>query len=227
MKNNRQLQLTTEEIENHQLSREKPPGDALFWQLWEAAESIAQKALRTDFIQGIQTGTLHPVTYGSFNVSDAYYCFRGAADYQQAANRATHPVLKLFLKKKYQSYQQYNATFPDTWHLKNADGIAPSEACLQYAAFESAVAREEAAIYTVVAMLPCEYLWAWLAAQLAPPQNGNLYADWITGNNDPGGAYAMGNFLEAYCQQFPVDVTKAQEIYRQAMTFEYQNFATA
>jgi len=52
-------------------------------------------------------------------------------------------------------------------------------------------------------MIPCEYLWAWLGAKLSPRVSGNLYAPWITGNNDPSGAYAMSNFLHLYQKEFP------------------------
>lgn len=78
-------------------------------------------------------------------------------------------------------------------------------------------------------MLPCEYLWAWLAAQLSPPSKQNLYASWITDNNDPKGAYAMGNFLTKYKSTYPnsIDNKKAIEIYKQAMSYEKQNFEAA
>lgn len=74
-------------------------------------------------------------------------------------------------------------------------------------------------------MLPCEYLWAWLGAQLSPPSPQNLYAPWVTGNNDPGGAYAMGNFLNNY--QGSIDPGQATQIYTAAMNYEQQNFAVA
>ena len=227
MKNNRSITITEQDLLTHPLSKSKPPENALFWKLWNACFSIAQEALNTKFVQGIKNGTLDPVTYGSFNVSDAYYCFKGAEAYQVAANKTEDPVLKAFLTKKHNSYESYNKTFPKTWHLKGAEGIVPTEVCQQYANFEATVAQNEAPIYCLIVMLPCEYLWAWLGAELSPPAKGNLYADWITGNDYPSGAYAMGNFLEAYRQSNPVDETKALQIYKQAITYEWQNFATA
>ena len=76
-------------------------------------------------------------------------------------------------------------------------------------------------------MLPCEYLWAWLGAQLNPPITGNLYADWITGNNDPSGAYAMGNFIDLYQQAYSIDESLSMDLYSTAMNFEYENFKAA
>ena len=161
------------------------------------------------------------------NVSDAYYCFHGAEDYSSAAEQATDQTLKAFLLKKYHSYQAYNATFPQTWHIKDASGVVPSDVCKAYSDFERSVASNEDPIYCLITMLPCEYLWVWLAEQLSPPVSGNVYASWITGNSDPSGAYTMGNFLHAYGQNHTIDESKALDLYRQAMTFEQQNFATA
>jgi thiaminase/transcriptional activator TenA len=227
MKNNRSLQLDPDFININQLSTKRPPEDSLFWMLWNQNIKTAEEALHTDFIQGIKNGTLDPVTYGGFNVSDAYYCFHGAEGYQTAAAKAETPVLKAFLLKKYQGYESYNATFPTIWHIKDADGIVPSEVCKAYSEFESTVAQNQEAIYTLIAMIPCEYLWAWLGEQLSPAADTNLYKPWIDGNNDPSGAYAMGNFIDAYQKVHEIDVDLALQIYSQAMTYEYQNFKTA
>ena len=227
MKNNRSIKLDKKTVKKHQLSTDPPPKNALFWKLWKACLPIAKKTLKTDFIKGIKNGTLDPVVYGGFNVSDIYYCYNGAGDYGKAVKRTKNKTLKAFLTKKYESYNKYNATFPGTWHIKNGKSIVPTKVCKAYSDFETSVAVEEDPIYCLIVMLPCEYLWAWLGAQLNPPKKGNLYADWITGNNYPEGAYAMGNFIEEYRKKNPINEKKALKIYKQAMTFEYQNFLTA
>ena len=229
MKNNRALSSQAVEsiLKAHNISKDAPPKSALFWRLWEQCYSIAEQALGTDFIQAIKLGTLDPVVYGGFNVSDAYYCFKGAEAYQFAASRAQDIVLEAFLTKKHESYDSYNQTFPKVWHVRDAAGIVPTKVTEQYAAFEAKVAQEADPIYCLIVMLPCEYLWAWLGAELSPAAPTNLYAPWIKGNNYPSGAYAMGNFLDAYQKQYPVDETLASEYYKQAMEFEYQNFAIA
>jgi thiaminase/transcriptional activator TenA len=227
MKNNRTIKLDKNFIVEHSLSTSPPPQDSLFWKMWNACINIANSALNTNFIQGIKTGTLDPVTYGGFNVSDAYYCFNGAQDYLAAESRATDLTLQAFLLKKYNSYQKYNETFPKIWHVRDATGVVPSDVCKQYSDFESNVASHQDPIYTLIVMIPCEYLWAWLGAQLSPPTSGNLYAPWINDNDYPDGAYAMGNFLDEYQKTHSVDEALATELYTQAMTYEYQNFNTA
>ncbi|MEO0338180.1 MAG: TenA family transcriptional regulator [Bacteroidota bacterium] len=227
MKNNRQVHLDQAFITQHQLSHAEPAPDALFWKLWNANVATAKQALETKFVQGIKSGKLDPTVYGAFNISDAYYCFHGAEDYQTAASRALNPTLKAYLLKKYNSYKSYNDTFPQTWRIKDGSSIVPTKACAEYAAYESTIVSTEAPIYCIILMLPCEYLWAWLGAQLSPPTANNLYTSWITGNNDPSGAYTMGNFIEEYQASNPIDEAKAMEIYSKAMRFELENFISA
>lgn len=229
MRNPRRIQLTPEMAANEDLPTTSPPEDSLFWQMWRACEAVAQAALATDFVQGIKAGTLPPQQYGAFFVSDAYYCYHGADDYGAAVSRATDPVLKAFLQAKHDSYAEYNATLPGTWRVRDGSAIVPTDVCRAYSAFESKVASEDAPIYTLIAMLPCEYLWPWLAQQLAGDTEGNLYASWITENNSAHGAFKMGNFLVDWMQANPggLDADTATSIYRQAITYEMQNFATA
>ena len=229
MKNNRSIQLNPQFIQEHQVSKTSPEAGSLFWKLWQSCTDIANEVIKTPFIQGIKEGTLDPVIYGGFNISDAYYCFHGASDYLGAANRANDPTLKAFLMKKYNSYDSYNKTFPKKWHIKDANGVVPTDACKEYSAFESNTAATEAPIYSLIVMLPCEYLWAWLGKELSPPSKGNLYAPWITGNNYPDGAYAMGNFISYFQNKYPgsLDTDKAMELYRSAMNYELENFKSA
>lgn len=228
MRNPRTVALTPSKMYQHKLSPAQPRPDSLFWHLWRRNEDIATKVLNTSFIQGIAHGTLNPIIYGRYNVSDAYYCYHGAEDYAIAASRTKDIPLKAYLQMKHDSYQKFNATFPETWHLKDASGIHPSHACREYSEFERRVVRHEEPVYAVVAMLPCEFLWAWLGMMLSPAQEGNLYRDWIETNNDASGAYAMGNFLEEFEERGgEVDWEKAGGIYRQAMLYEWENFETA
>ncbi|ADB15106.1 putative transcriptional activator, TenA family [Pirellula staleyi DSM 6068] len=229
MKSPRRIVLTDEIIARHNLCTDPPPSDSLFWLLWNTCIQTAQQALQTPFIQGVKAGTLDPVVYGGFNVNDAYYCFNGAPDYQSAAQRASDVTLQQFLTAKYNSYQTYNATFPQIWRVKDATSIIPFDVCQQYSQFESYIATKFDPIYCLIAMLPCECLWAWLGEQLSPPDPQNLYAPWVNGNNDFSGAYAIGNFLQSYQIANPgvVDQSLSLKIYSQAMIYEQQNFAAA
>ncbi|MEM6722033.1 MAG: TenA family transcriptional regulator [Bacteroidota bacterium] len=235
MKRSKNIHLDTDFTDTHQLSAATPSEDSLFWELWRNAAPIAQKALHTKYIQGIKDGTLDPNVYTRYNISDAYYCYRGPDDYAAAAQRAKHPTLQAFLAYKQQHYANYDASLPKLWRVQSAKGIIPSDVCKEYANYESAVARGtlpilknlQDPIYTLIVMLPCEYLWAWLGQQLSPPIEGNLYGFWINGNNDPSGAYKIGNFIHEYEQTHAIDHDVTNEIYTQAMRFEYLNFETA
>lgn len=209
-----------------------PPKDSLFWTLWHSKEVqvLAQKALATSYIQGIKAGTLNPDRYGAYNIADAYYCYKGADDYQVAAARAEDRHLKAYLEAKYRSYESYNAYFLKHWYVKDAAAVTPPQAMRDYAELESNVVRNESPIYALIAMIPCEYLWPWLANQITDGDvPGNVYRGWISDNNSFHGAYKIGNFLHAFMVANPgaVDPNKAQNIYSSGVSFEYLNFANA
>lgn len=229
MKNPRRVALTDVFKTEHQLSTDPPPADSLFWKLWDSSKNIAEQALDTDFLKGLKHGNLDPIKFGAFNVSDAYYCFKGTDYYANAEKRAENPILKEFLVKKVENYIAYNERFHTTWFIRDASGILPPPICEEYSAFESRVSTEEDAVYTLVLMLPCEYLWAWVSKKMLPVKHDNLYGEWIRENNNPDVAFAMGNFLHLYQKAHPdkIDEDKALSIYRKAMEYEYRYFLSA
>jgi thiaminase (transcriptional activator TenA) len=230
MRNPRRLMLTKKMLQDYDLSTTPPPPNSLFWKMWETCTDIAQEALRTDFIQGISKGILDPVKYGAFYVSDGYYCFNGAESYLAAECRAKDETLKMFLLQKYQGYIDYDKDLTKIWHLRDARGIVPIDVCKEYSNYEATITSHEDPIYSIPLMLPCEFIWYWLAKQLYPPSSSNLYAAWITMNSEsPDSAYAMGNFLDKYQADHrgEIDESNAIQIYKQAMTYEYRNFAAA
>jgi len=228
MKSPRRISLS-EDLIKLDVSTKPPPPCSLFWKMWHSCTDIENEALETHFVQGIKSGSLDPVKYGGFNVSDAYYCFHGAQVYLEAECRTEDKILRAFLLEKYKSYQKYNEKFPTIWHVRDARGVVPIDVCKRYSQFESDIASHEKPIYCIIVMIPCEHLWYWLAHQFAPPAPENLYAGWIIENNDPKPAYALGNFLNDYQKKHPgeIDENKAIEIYTQAMTYEKENFRAA
>lgn len=230
MRGPRRIRITKEEVAKYALSTVKPSKNSLFAKMWDTCKPISEKTLTTDFVKGIGTGTLDPVKFGAFNVSDAYYCFNGEKSYLTAENKAKNEILKIFLAKKYEGYKEYNATFPKVWRVKDASGVVPLKVSKEYSEYERHIVNTEDPIYVIPLMLPCETLWPWLASQMTEAERkDNLYASWVGENIDASGAYAMGNFLELYMKAHPEAVCekKATEIYSKAMEFEYLNFEHA
>ena len=132
-----------------------------------------------------------------------------------------------FLQGKYTSYEEYNAYYHETWHVREASGVIPGDEIKEYAAYEAFVAGNLDSPYLFSVMLPCEYLWNWIANELdkTAPKDG-LYYFWIEGNGGtPDGAYQMANMLESYRRQ--IDEEKAKEIFRIALQHELKVFTTA
>ncbi len=204
-----------------------PPPNALFWQMWNNCQDIADNVLKTDYFKGIQNGNLDPNAYGSLMVQDAFYCFKGRDDYSAAATHALDDACKEFLLKKVDSYDKYNVYYHQTWHIREAYGVMPGPDIDDYANYEAYVAGNLESPYLFCVMLPCEYLWTWVANQLDPVTSvGSIYRFWIEGNKGiPNGAYQMANILEQYRSR--IDESEANEIFRNAMTYELKVFKSA
>lgn len=209
------------------LKSDVPATDSLFWKLWNGSLDTAVQVLQTDYFKGIAAGTLDPNAYGSLMVQDGYYCFRGRDDYATAATCAQDETLREFFKAKAKSYDEYNETYHQTWHLREASGLIPGTDIKDYADYEAYVAGSLASPYMCVVMLPCEYLWPWIANFLDgyTPTN-SLYRFWIEWNGGtPNGAYQMGNMLEQYRDK--IDEDKAVEIFNTAMNYELKVFTSS
>lgn len=204
-----------------------PPADALFWKLWNACLPIAQKVLMTDFFKGISAGNLDPNAYGSLMVQDAYYCFEGRDAYAVAATHPLDEVCGEFMTAKAESYDEYNVYYHQTWHVREASGVIPGNDIKGYADYEAYVASHMDSPYMLAVMLPCEYLWPWVANSLKPKTDpASLYYFWIESNGGiPEGAYQMANLLESY--RSSIDEAKVMEVFTRAMTYELKVFTSA
>lgn len=210
-----------------------PPEDSLAWGLWLDSQDLAQKALQTQYIQGIAKGTLDPNAYGQYTLQDAIYCHHAQDDYATLERRATaagDADLAAFAKARGDSYRSYNATTFESWHIQDPSAVALSDAAQTYVDFEHHLAVDESPIYGVIGMVPCDQLWSWLATELAKVSTSpNLYDFWITDNNDWGGAYRLDNFIDGWFDDHPsmADRDKALFVFRSCMTCELNFFRSA
>ena len=171
--------------------------------MWQECEPIARQVLETAYFKGILNNDLDPNAYGALMVQDAYYCFKAQDAYAAAATHPLDDACGDFLQGKYTSYEEYNAYYHETWHVREASGVIPGDEIKEYAAYEAFVAGNLDSPYLFSVMLPCEYLWNWIANELdkTAPKDG-LYYFWIEGNGGtPDGAYQMANMLESYRRQ--------------------------
>lgn len=107
-----------------------PPQQTLFWEMWTHSKAYAIKSLKTSYIQDIKKGKLNPQTYGYSTVNDAYYLFRRADDYGEAARRATDAKLKDYFLKREKIYNDQKKRFVKKWHIKDASSVPAIQVCL-------------------------------------------------------------------------------------------------
>jgi thiaminase/transcriptional activator TenA len=205
-----------------------PPSGSLSAKLWDSSTSLAQDALNTLYIQGIAHGTLDPNNYGQYSVQDAVYCSNAIESYNTAIGKAADGTIRAFLTARRDGYIKYKDNIFSQWHIGQPSAINPSPApaAKQYMAFESMVALRLPPLYLVIAMIPCERLWSWLANQVKPgPSSGNLYNFWINGNLNDSGAQKLETFINQHVNN--IDAKLALGVYQGCMTGEGDFFRSA
>lgn len=216
----------------------KPLPTSFYYRAFNANRRTANEVVMTPYLQSMHMGTLSPLDYGCLTVQDAYYCYRAQDALQTLLGRIdarTQPELYDFVEAKIRVYDDYNRTFIEDWHIRNAEGVIPTKTMWLYADHEGRVARYEDPIYTLVAYLPCNHLWPWLARRLmmSPRYRPGVYRDWFEGiyqgeRESFGDAWLMGSFIEEWKDNGkPFDEDLAHNIYRTSMDFELKLFSEA
>lgn len=200
--------------------------------------STANAVANTRYLQSMHRGALSPLDYGCLTVQDAYYCYHAKDTLKVLLDRIdgrTESELYELVESKLRAYDDYNRTFIEDWHIRDAESVLPTETMRLYAAHERRVACEEEPIYGLVAYLPCYQLWPWFARQLmrSPLYRPGVYKDWFEciyqGERESfGGSWLMGNFIEDWRDRGkPFDEDLANDIYRTSMDFELKVFTEA
>lgn len=116
------------------------------------------------------------------------------------------------------------------WHIKDILATNPNDAVKAYVAHEHYVAEFMEPIYGVVAMIPCDRLWSWLAETLSPDNvPNNLYDFWISDNQGWSGTYSLENFVNSWFAAHPkqYEWESALKAYRGSMLGEVGDFRAA
>lgn len=210
-----------------------PPDDSFFFRVFQANIQEAEGVLESNYLQAMQRGDLCPSNFGILTVLDAYYCYRAQATLDSLLCVIDHEKdkdLYLLSRDLDEGYIEYNKTFFDQWHIRTSDSVNPTAAFEEYAEHEHNVMCSYAPIYTLVALLPCYYLWYWFSDKML--KNGmedtNLYKPWVNDCHSADSAYTVGNFIDQWQKQGkPFDESLASQIYKKSMQCERAVFTQA
>lgn len=228
----RRFDFTHDAFTNVTLDDSKPPTDSFSWKLWVDNLDIANEALNSKYIQGIANGNLDPISFGQYSIQDCAYCYGAQDDYlliEHNAKQNNREMLAAFAKARYDGYVKYTNQILKEWHISNPSSILPGEAAQDYIEFEHKIAQlSSTPTMGVIAMIPCDQLWTWLAIELLGNNTpNNIYDFWITGNNDWNGSYRLDNFINSENQTHPINQLLAQKVYRGSMICELNFFRSA
>lgn len=216
----------------------EPSQTSFFYRVFNKHIDIANSVVATSYLQAMAAGTLRPDYFGELTVLDSYYCYRAADTLKSLLSKIDQevdPGLYKLTNYMIKGYDSYNRTFLDDWHLRESDSVTPTKTMHDYAEFEHDVMCYEDPIYTLVAYIPCYYLWPWFSQQIMGRDGYNkdgIYDFWFEGNyhgkDSYKSAWLIGDLIEEWeALGKPFDEAKAEEIYVKSMNYELQIFTEA
>lgn len=197
--------------------------------LWHLNQDLAIACLNHPFVQGIGQGTLSADRFSYYVGQDAFFLEAFARAYSIAAAKApdwesfgTFHDLATGVLQELKLHQGYAAL----WGIQ-LEHVRLGVATRRYTDFLLATAWSQTIGITIVAMLPCMKLYAFLGQKLAQPQVPNhAYSDWIR-------TYSSSDFqplteqLSELCDRSTPLTPLAETTYRYAMQCELDFFQAA
>lgn len=216
---------------------EPPSQDSFFFRAFNANIDIANAVIDTQYLQAMKVCKLNPQDFGCLTVQDAYYCYLAADTLRSLLckiDKEKESELYNLANSQYEGYIDYNKTFLVDWHIHTANCVTPTDTFKAYAEHEHHVMCAYDPIYTLVALLPCYYLWPWFGKKIKESEGyaPGVYHSWFDGcwadDSYFDSAYAIGNFIEAWKgngKEFDEDL--AMQIFQTSMKYELAVFSEA
>ena len=216
----------------------EPKPDSFFYRVFNNNIDIANRVVDTSYLQTMAAGKLCPDYYGELTVLDSYYCYRAADTLKSLVckiDKEKDPELYNLTNYMISGYDKYNSTFLGHWHLRESDSVTPTKTMHDYAEHEHSIMCFNDPIYTLVAYIPCYYLWPWFSQKIIESDGyskDGIYDYWFEGNyygkDSYNSAWMIGNLIEEWkASQKAFDEDKAEEIYVKSMNYELQVFTEA
>jgi thiaminase/transcriptional activator TenA len=195
--------------------------------LWASNGDLAERCLRSPFVQGLALGTLPRAAFCGYVAQDAYFLESFARAYALAiAHSPDRDSLIAFseLLQGVLDELQLHGGYAARWGI-DLSATTPLPATSAYTGFLLDTARRGDAGLISAAMTPCLRLYAWLGQQLRAQVGhpGHAYADWIDTYADPA-FEALACRLERLLDRLAPPAGAVEAIYRRAMELELAFF---
>ncbi|XP_062517939.1 uncharacterized protein LOC134193153 isoform X3 [Corticium candelabrum] len=139
--------------------------------LFTSCLDLAIRALDTDFIQGIKTGTLDPTVYKDYATQDAVYVYSGASLLSSLITVCKHENLEdleMFASAELELWSDVATNMLTQWHITDPSNVVLNSAAAGYKNFMEKAFLTLPPYNAIIALLPCNRLWNWLGEQLLP-----------------------------------------------------------
>ncbi|KAL4009747.1 hypothetical protein ACER0C_003599 [Sarotherodon galilaeus] len=196
----------------------------IYDELWDNNIEIAQKTLKTQFLQHMQLGDLQADEYVKFMIQDIKYLVMVTEMLKEMYDKVKEPDLREFMKDRYNKYSDIAEKTLKEFNLNSALNINLIDVMEKYLSKYKDIMDKEKPIFFAVALLPCTRLWLWVANQLTESYC-NAYFTWKK-NNMYGNPEKYRKLLNEHLTK-EEDKKKAKEIFQQQMQYEYDFFASS
>jgi thiaminase/transcriptional activator TenA len=192
---------------------------------------VREAVLETAFFKKMMNNTLSPEEYGGYMVQDAAYMFEGIKAFDVAAKNMeerSQPEFASFYRNRSACYKRLSRSyFTSKWKIQSPDCLILDPAASTYIAYEMGIAKKSPK-YLAIAILPCEMLWPWLAAQIdRDVSSTNIYRSWVDRNLPTGhGLSTTEKFVNKFFTSRK-ETRNSVAIFNQAMINELNFFRSA
>ncbi|XP_022102439.1 uncharacterized protein LOC110985611 [Acanthaster planci] len=130
------------------------------------------------------------------------------------------------LQAQIKTSEKYNRELFEQWHIADPEAVSLTKAATEYINFGREVSEEMSPVYLLIAMLPCEKLWGWLANEIRSRIDAtNIYSFWI--EEHLISVSTLTNFIDDNAERYDVDLDTAVYVYQKALSLEVNFFQSA
>ena len=195
--------------------------------LWDNNHYLAEKSLKTKFVQNLKYGTLPKDKFQLYLAQDSFFLECFARAYGLAVSKAKDKQMIKILSKLLIGVSDellLHENYARKWGINlNSNKINP--ATKKYTDFLSDVSRNNSLTKIMCAMAPCMRLYAWIGQSLANDVKNNPYKEWIetySSNSFENLARTLENLINTNNQAYSID--QLNYFYKKAMELEFEFF---
>ena len=195
--------------------------------LWEDNHYLAEKSIKTKFVQSLKNGTLPKEKFKLYVAQDSFFLECFARSYGLAISKALDKQMIKILSQLLIGVSEelmLHDNYAQKWGV-NLKLNKIEVATKNYTDFLTEVSQKNNLIEIMCAMAPCMRLYAWIGKSLANNIENNAYKEWIETYSDVS-FENLAKTLEKLINESNKtnSISELNFFYKKAMELEFEFF---